>query len=149
MTIGDRAFLAGFIIGTIFGLLVGVGTAHSAEPQSAVIEFTSAEDLAHQADSIGNVCEIIRDSMSLWENSDGIKSLNDFSLMIRIDSSATIGSNPTLMYQVWVDLTTYRHRRLVGVTVTIHPYHAYDIDGSRYSIKQPGKAVVWFEWEME
>ena len=135
--------VCGIIIG--FGLGFQCGIAHSAEPQSAVIEFTSAEDLIARVDSVIGIVDTVkiesRDSGSLPD-----------SAWLRhswVDLSDT--STYEAIYYWW----EIRHRRLVGVTV-VKPlkYEYYQFrtrkpNGqlSPYIATIPGEAIVWWEWE--
>lgn len=103
-------------------------TAHSAEPQSAVIEFTSAEDLIARTDSVIAVRDMA------WET-------------VYTGYPKKIGANV---------LVEIRHRTLVGVTVTGEPdtlltpnpwsIPAYPLYSKKFI---PGTAIVWFGWEVE
>lgn len=142
-----------------------IGIARSAEPQSAIIEFTSAEDLTARVDS---VCAV-RDTM--WKETN-----LDVPPGCRVDSVIWEWGDPmdTSSGHFTVYYFTVYSRTLAGVTVVkepIHPYIPVNIpyDGTAGAVLDmldrrrggipdnimfpydddhgqivPGKAVVWF-----
>lgn len=116
---------------TVIILMVAyfVNSAHSAEPQSTVIEFTSAEDLQVRVDSVIGVCDTTG-----WETIPIFEPIDWYNP--DVDSGRV----------EYVDKPIVRCRTLVDVEVIPRDWFSEpmgsDWDGF-YT------AIVWWEWEVE
>lgn len=155
-----------WVIICLIALMMGVCNpdAHSAEPQSAVIPFTSAEDLQARVDSV----IVVRDTVEgYWFPC----FLADTAVMKHANGSWTVFKSdgriidydepPDSCFNY--DRNTIRHRRLVGQPqIIFDPVRVIDkISVSYWDYRTDrntkgweivliaGTAIVWWEWEDE
>ena len=154
------AFGIDIVLILAFILIFLVYPCHSAEPQSAVIEFTSAEDLIARRDSVIAVCDTVSypfelaDSDSLQYDSCKVFGTTVYYYRFFVDSDTIWQTSPG--YRSYVYLDSIRHRTFVGVTVVeplglewFRDYEAEKRDSTLMSIyrrvSKPGTAIVWWE----
>lgn len=146
--IPTRYFIVGGILtGLIFAFVCD--NAHSAEPQSAVIEFTSAEDLIARVDSVCGVVDTVSSKYWTWEeyakaNYDSVIWNGSVWVAYTYWDTTIQSTLPKGVTSNWWP-ATIRHRRLVRVTVIPRDWFSEPMGSDWDGLYT---AVVWFEWEV-
>ena len=146
------AFLLGFLFGAVFAI-----KAHSAEPQSAVIEFTSAEDLRARVDSVTAVCDPVSEKYWTWEeyakaNYDSVAWNGSVWVAYTRWDTTIYSTLPKSITSNWWPATT-RCRKLVGAMKYSDPTReptgtiiaTFPTQVEMRTV--PGTAIVWWEWK--